>query len=311
MMRGNIKSLSTFVNQAKFTTSKPRFQFRNYAVRSINDSPFDHLPIRKKPWFNWKTTTAFFILGSYFAYNETLFNVYENFTTIDENKHNNLELLPLQLEYKLKNLPIYQQLAHPKNADKWYKLMSWENLDRNVLDNQVKGDNEDSNSAIISQSEYKEPTLTTHTLATPGGILIKPVIFCNVETNETVTIVHAGYRLCGYPFLIHGGIIATLLNETFKRNASLSSLTSSNLKDDFKVENLTINYRNPTFANQFIVVKTKKKENVEGDDNKTITLESVIQTTKGKVLVKSSAVLHDTGRATNQIKQEAKLKNWF
>ena len=44
----------------------------------------------------------------------------------------------MQLEYQLKNLPIYQQLAHPKNSHQWYKLLSWENLDRNILDNQTK-----------------------------------------------------------------------------------------------------------------------------------------------------------------------------
>ena len=113
----------------------------------------------------------------------------------------------------------------------------------------------------------------------PGGILIKPVIFHNIETDEGVHIVHAGYRLCGYPFIIHGGIIATLLNETFKRNASLSKYTTSNLKDDFKVENLTINYRRPTLANQFLIVKTKKKESPE-NDNRTIVLESVIEDSK-------------------------------
>ncbi|KAK6199297.1 uncharacterized protein RJT21DRAFT_45710 [Scheffersomyces amazonensis] len=303
------KQRLSLISPLKNSGSRVVSQSRQYAVRSVHDSPFDYLPKRNKPWVNWKTTTVFFLFGSYFAYNETLFNVYESFTTIDENEHNNLELLPLQLEYKLKNLPIYQQLDHPRNSSKWYKLMSWENLDRNVLDNQVDGDAVEK--AVISQEEYKEPTLTTHTLATPGGILIKPVIFNNVETNETVTIVHAGFRLCGYPFLIHGGIIATLLNETFKRNASLSSFTSSNLKDDFKVENLTINYKYPTFANQFLIVKTKKKENVNSDNEKTVTLESVVETIKGRVLVKSSAVLHDTGRATNKIKEQSKFSKWF
>lgn len=107
------------------------------------------------------------------------------------------------------------------------------------------------------------------------------------------------------------GIIATLLNETFKRNASLSKYTTSNLKDDFKVENLTINYRRPTLANQFLIVKTKKKESPE-NDNRTIVLESVIEDSKGKVLVKSEALLHDTGRATNRIKENEKSKkSWW
>ncbi|KAK6456935.1 HotDog domain-containing protein [Scheffersomyces xylosifermentans] len=285
---------------------------RNYGTRSEHDSPFDHMIFRKKPWISWKTTVIFFAFGSFLAYNETLFNTYEKFTTLDEKDSHNNDILPMQLEYKLKNLPIYQQLSHPKNADKWFKLQSWENLDHNVLDNSTVYTNEDERreKAVKVQNEYREPTLTTSTLAKPGGILIKPVIFHNIETNEGVTIVHAGFRLCGYPFIIHGGMIATLLNETFKRNASLTSETSSNLKDDFKVENLTINYKYPTFANQFLIVKTRKKESVE-NDKKTIRLVSVIEDTKGRTLVKSEALLHDTGRATNWIKEKEKNKSWI
>ncbi|RLV93510.1 putative mitochondrial membrane protein FMP10 [Spathaspora sp. JA1] len=287
---------SSFLKTIRYT---PLRSIRSYATRSENDSPFKHLPKQQK-WINWKTTSVFFVLGSYLAYNETLFNYYEEFTALNEDDPR-FEILPMQLEYKLKNLPIYQQLVHPKNAHQWYKLSSWENLDRNILDNQQ--------SPIKDQSEYHTPTLTNNTLAKPGGILIKPVIFHNIETDDGVTIVHGGYRLCGYPFIIHGGIIATLLNETFKRNASLSQSTTSNLKDDFKVENLTINYRAPTFANQFLIIKTRKKESI---DDKTILLESVIETKTGKVLVKSSALLHDTGRATNRIKaEEEKTKKWW
>ena len=59
--------------------------FRSFATRSSFDSPFDHLPkLNNRSWFNWKTTTAFFLLGSYLAYNETLFNYYEKYTEMDE-----------------------------------------------------------------------------------------------------------------------------------------------------------------------------------------------------------------------------------
>jgi acyl-coenzyme A thioesterase PaaI-like protein len=281
-----------------------RLGHRFYGTRSVNDSPFDHLPFREKPWIRWKTTAFFFLLGSLVAYNETLFNIYESVTTLDEDDHFVTEMLPLQLDYKLKHLPIYEELSHPSNSRKWYKLQSWENLDRNVLDKH-------DGAQVKTQNEYHTPSLTTHTLAKPGGILIKPVIFHNIETNEGVTIVHMGHRLTGYPFLVHGGIIATLLNETFKRNASLSLETTSNLKDDFKVENLTISYKAPTVSNQFLIVKTKQKESVPCEDRKTITLESTIESQKGKVLVKGTAVLHDTGRATDIMKAENKKWKMF
>lgn len=273
-----------------------RPQFREYGTRSDLDSPFDHLPKRNKSWFNWKVSSVFLAFGAFMAYNETLFDYYEKFTDsgiLDE-------LLPVKLEYEMKNLPIYQKLAFSKSGDKWVKLNSWENLDRNVLDS--------TNEALKTktQEEYKAPSLHTHTLAKPGGILVKPAIFHNIETDEGVSIIHVGHRLCGYPFIVHGGIIATILNETYKRNASLSSKMSSNLKDDYKVENLTISYKFPSFANQFLIVKTRRKEGAN-DDDKFITLESVVESQKGQVLVKSEALLHDTGRATKRAKKSSWL----
>ncbi|KAI5956226.1 hypothetical protein KGF54_000701 [Candida jiufengensis] len=298
------------ISSRPFRLMKSQTITRQYATRLAEDSPFDHLPKYKNPrWINWRTTTLFFLLGGYLSYNETLFNIYESMTSIDYDdsvaKNNTIPIL--KLEYKLKNLPIYQKLAHPKNNHQWYKLSSWENLDRNVLDNQEFKSG--TSTSIKHQDEYKEPTLTNQTLNKPGGILIKPVTFHNIDTDEGVSIIHAGYRLCGYPFIVHGGIIATLLNETFKRNASLNQLTTSNLKDDFKVENLTINYKRPTFANQFLIIKTKTKESPK-NDKKTIVLESVIENSDGKVLVKSTAELHDTGRASNKSVNKVN-KSWW
>lgn len=276
--------------------------FRNYVTRSEFDSPFDYVPKRTKPFIRWKTTGVFFVIGAFLAYNETLFDYYASFT----DTQNVDELTPLRLEYELKHMPIYERLAHPRKNENWIKLESWENLDRNVLDNQ------NVITKTKKQKEYSKPSLPTKTLAQPGGICIRPVIFYNLDTGEGVTIVHAGYRLCGYPFIVHGGILATLLNETFKRNASLSNFTTSDLKDDFKVENLSISYKYPSFANQFLIIKTRRKESIGNDDNKTITLESVIESQKGQVCVKGEAVLHDTGRATNIMNQEqAKNKKWF
>lgn len=273
---------------------------RSYAVRSEFDSPLAHLPKRHKPWFRWKAMAVFFAAGCAVAYNQTLFDIYESMTRIDENDKHNTELLPMQLEYKLKHLPLYEELAHPKNNLTWYRLQSWENLDHNVLEHESP--------RVTKEHDYNKASLTTHALNKPGGILIKPVIFHNIITNEGVTFVHVGYRLCGYPFLVHGGMIATLLNETFKRNALLSTKTASSLKDDFMVENLTINYKRPTLANQFLIVKTRPVESEKNSDRVQV-LESVVEDKKGRVLVKSSAVIRDTGRASHAIKAEK--KGWF
>lgn len=250
---------------------------RSYAVRSEHDSPFDYLPkYRKKPFINWKTTLFFIGLGSYISYSEVILDKYAEFTEMEEKN----DFLPIKLKYKLSQLPIYQKLM----KNEWTRFETWEDFNHNILDHQnfTKKDNVDGITG----------TILSHTLSKPGGFLIKPVIFA--KDDETVTLVHAGYRLCGYPFIVHGGIIATMLNETYKRNAALSSFTKSSYKGDFKVENILINYKYPLFANQFLIIKTKKIP-MEGENDKLIKLETVIESESGKVLVKSQAVLHDTG----------------
>lgn len=268
---------------------------RSYSVRGEYDSPFDYLPkTRKKPFINWKLMGLFIGLGGYLSYSELLLDKYQEFTEIDDQNG----LLPIQLSYKLKQLPIYQSLVYPKDGQTWTRLETWEDLNHNILDKQDFSSKKKTDSSESTKSDDENESFVSHTLAKPGGFLIKPVIFHNPKTNEGVTIVHAGYRLCGYPFIIHGGILATILNETFKRNAALCNSTNSSYKGDFMVENLTINYKFPSFANQFLIVKTKKLP-LENEDDKTVKLESVIESESGKTLVKATAILHDTGLITN------------
>lgn len=270
---------------------------RAYATRLSYNAPIVAKRAYSRTFFSWKAALTFFAAGSYLAYTESLFEIYSDYTSTDTEG----ELLPIQLDFKLRSLPLYQSMMHSPASKNWVRLSSWENLDRNVFDGQ------DRNVKVTNQEEYKIPSLANHTLAKPGGILVKPLIFHNIETDETVTIVHMGYKLCGYPFIIHGGILATLLNETFKRNASLSNATTSSLKDDFKVESLSINYKRPLFANQFFIVKTK----VDKSDKsaKEIKLHSVIESEKGKVLVDSFATLKNTGRETKKA-NETQASKW-
>lgn len=269
---------------------------RRISTRQADEFPFEKLVRAKPSYVNWKFCGVCFLGGSYLAYSEALFEKYSEYTQVDEKG----ELLPIQLEHKLKCLPIYQKLAHGKESENWIKLNSWENLDRNILENAEK------KPRVKGQKEYESPDFTNRTLSHPGGILIKPVIFHNHVTDETVTIVHMGYKLCGYPFIVHGGIIATLLNESFKRCASLSTTTNSTLKGDFMVNSLGISYKRPLFANQFFVVKTNLRKSPEGE---VFVLKSVIENEKGKIVVESDALVTETGRAT-KLACESQASKW-
>lgn len=276
-----------------------RCSHRQISIRKIGGipgKPFNGF--RQPPFLSWKTVAVFTVMGASVAYSEVLFEQYCSFTHLDDTD----PMLPVRLEYELKNLPLFQKLTNPRLSKNWIRLNTWENLDRNVLESKS------GEPMVKDQSEYKLTSLTNKTLAKAGGILVQPAIFHNVANDETISIVHMGHRLCGYPFIIHGGMIATLLNETFKRNASLASSNASTLKDDFKVEDLSISYKRPAIAYQFFVVKTRRTEGDSGGKN-SILLESVIESESGKILVESKAVLRNTGRAS-MLSCEKQASKW-
>jgi len=64
--------------------------------------------------------------------------------------------------------------------------------------------------------------------------------------------VHVGTGVCGHEGIVHGGLVATLLDE------SLARVAIANLPAKVGVTaNLSIDYRAPTRADQFIVLKVK------------------------------------------------------
>lgn len=76
------------------------------------------------------------------------------------------------------------------------------------------------------------------------------------QNNSSYTFFHLGHKLSGHQKIIHGGLLATILDEltcrlAFQNNHSRSGVTA----------NLNINYRKPCFINTFVLIKcevTKK-----------------------------------------------------
>ncbi|KAJ9627708.1 hypothetical protein H2203_002920 [Taxawa tesnikishii (nom. ined.)] len=109
------------------------------------------------------------------------------------------------------------------------------------------------------------PTMRAHNLT--GGTLlgdeklaVPPLNFANVkaELPTLVQISHVGDALCGHPGIIHGGMLATLLDEGLAR-ACFPALPN-------KVgvtASLTINYRKPCPANAYTVLRAETTK-VEG-----------------------------------------------
>ncbi|AET41293.1 Fmp10p Ecym_7476 [Eremothecium cymbalariae DBVPG len=122
---------------------------------------------------------------------------------------------------------------------------------------------------------YPETTdiLLNKTLRVPGGISIDPLYFYNPKLKSTVGVYHVGMKLTGYPFLIHGGILATLLSDIMKEAVKFTFSSNAQMMD-----NLDVAYKFPTFANQFVIVRTTEIE----QHGKTVKLKSTILDQSGE-----------------------------
>ena len=60
-------------------------------------------------------------------------------------------------------------------------------------------------------------SLTAGALRGPGKIAVPPILFAAHDDSETVAFLHLGRGMCGHDGIVHGGLIATLLDESLAR----------------------------------------------------------------------------------------------
>ena len=63
-------------------------------------------------------------------------------------------------------------------------------------------------------------SLTAGTLKGPGKLAIPPLVRARYDAKENWVFIHVGRALCGHEGVIHGGLLATLLDETLARVVS-------------------------------------------------------------------------------------------
>ncbi|KAJ7641831.1 HotDog domain-containing protein [Roridomyces roridus] len=137
------------------------------------------------------------------------------------------------LEAQLQSLPLLT--THRARADtaEWYETRPHANLPEPLRSNK----------------------LTPGALAGPGRLALLPLARVRRDESEAVIFVHLGRGLCGHDGIIHGGLLATLLDEALARN----SIT--NLPDKVAVTaTMNLKYKAPTRADQFVVIKTRLVE---------------------------------------------------
>lgn len=100
-----------------------------------------------------------------------------------------------RIEAQLQSLPLLQTHRSRADADEWYETRPYFNF----------------------PEERRVNSLTARALRGPGKLATAPLIRSKKDESETIAFVHVGRGLCGHDGIIHGGLLATLLDETLAR----------------------------------------------------------------------------------------------
>jgi acyl-coenzyme A thioesterase PaaI-like protein len=101
-------------------------------------------------------------------------------------------------------------------------------------------------------------SMTASTLAGPDKIVAAPYVWLEGDGKSLVSMLYLGGDLCGHPGYIHGGLLATLLDE------GLARCCFPALPNKLGVTaNLQIDYRAPVPADSFLVLRAETVK-VEG-----------------------------------------------
>jgi len=162
------------------------------------------------------------------------------------------------LEQKLQTLPALNALRKRQDADEWYETRPYQ----------------------YYPEERRVNSLTAGALRGPGKLALWPLIRVKKDESESYVFVHLGRGLCGHDGIIHGGLLATLLDESLGRTAI------SNLPEKVGVTaQLTLKYLAPVMADQFVVIRTRIEE-VKG---RKVNASAHVEDLHGKLLVEASA----------------------
>ena len=95
-------------------------------------------------------------------------------------------------------------------------------------------------------------SLTAGTLAGPGKIVVPPYVFSERDGKSMVSLMYLGSDVCGHPGIVHGGLLATLLDEGMARCCFPA------LPNKVAVTaNLNIDYRAPAMADQYVALRAE------------------------------------------------------
>ena len=147
-------------------------------------------------------------------------------------------------------------------------------------------------------------TLTSGTLAGLDKITVSPFLFNEADGKSLVSIFHLGTDVCGHPGIVHGGLLATLLDEGLARCCFPAMPNKVAV-----TANLNIDYRRPAMADSYLALKARtikvegRKAWVEGH------IETLPENGKEPVLlVEAKALFIEPKQAAVSFPQKKKKK---
>lgn len=137
-------------------------------------------------------------------------------------------------------------------------------IDAHILNSQIAKTLRKQPAFTESRPQMRVPAplrptnLTAGTLAGPGRIVVPPLNFNEDGGKSLVSIFYLGEQLCGHPGIVHGGLLATLLDEGLARCCFPAMPNKLGV-----TANLEIDYRKPARAKRYYVLKAQTVK-VEG-----------------------------------------------
>ncbi|CAK9786891.1 unnamed protein product [Cutaneotrichosporon oleaginosum] len=161
-----------------------------------------------------------------------------------------------EIERELQELAV---VAEMRQLGEWYESRPYEKYDPNKIHN----------------------SLTAGSLRGPGKLAVPPIAFAKNDESAGVVVLHLGRSLCGHDGIIHGGLLATVFDETLARNALMNIPTHIGV-----TANLNINYRSPCMADQFVVVRTR----LDAKKGRKVVVSGSMETLDGERLADATAI---------------------
>jgi len=135
------------------------------------------------------------------------------------------------------------------------------------------------------EPQNREHQLTTGPLAGARSLGGFQRVFTNADSGETISVVWFGGAIAGWPGVTHGGVLATVMDETLGR----CGIKQFPANSGGVTANLELNYLKPSITNSFYVIRAVPER--EGATDKKQWVSGRLETLDGKVCVEARGLI--------------------